>query len=94
MLFRTTTYYETIKDYNVLGIFHGHDHETEIFRWYDIDIYDVPHIRDADVPDKPVRHGFFVVQITSDEMVVAERKSDDTWGLTARKRIQMPVATP
>ena len=89
-----TTYYETIKDYNVLGIFHGHDHETEIFRWYDIDIYDVPHIRDADVPDKPVRHGFFVVQITSDEMVVAERKSDDTWGLTARKRIQMPVATP
>jgi hypothetical protein len=81
-------YYDTIKYRNVVGIFHGHDHETEIFRWQGMDIYDAPHLRDADVPDRPVRHGFFVVQITGDELVVAERKLDDTWGLTARKPIR------
>ena len=89
-----TAYYETIQRCNVLGIFHGHDHQTEIFRWRDLDIYDAPHIRDADVPDKPVRHGFFVVQITGDDMVVAERKWDDTWGLTARKKIQRGTSKP
>ena len=82
------TYYETIKDYNVVGIFHGHDHETDIFRWNGIDIFDAPHIRDADVPDKPVRFGFLVVQIADGQMVVAERKMDDTWGLTARKNLR------
>jgi len=82
-----TKYYETIRDCNVVGIFHGHDHETDIFRWKDIDIYDAPHVRNADAADKPIRHGFFVVQIEDGQLVVAERRIDDTWGLTARKQI-------
>jgi hypothetical protein len=82
-----TRYHEAIRGYNVVAIFHGHDHETDIFRWRDIDVFDAPHIRDADAADKPVRHGFFVVQIDGERMIVAERKLDGTWGLTARKRI-------
>ncbi len=80
-------YFEAVRGHNVVAIFHGHDHETDIFRWHDIDVFDAPHVRDADKPDKPVRHGFFVVQIDCGRMVVAERKLDGTWGLTARKRI-------
>ena len=81
-------YYDTIKDYNVVGIFHGHDHQTDIFRWKDIDIYDAPHVRNADATDKPISHGFFVVQIDGGQLVVAERTIDDTWGLMARKQIR------
>jgi len=81
-------HYETIKDHNIAGIFHGHDHETDIFRWNDIDVFDAPHIRDADATDRPVRFGFFVVQVADGQMVVAERKIDDTWGLTARKNLR------
>lgn len=80
-------YYDAIKDYNVLGIFHGHDHETEIYRWKGLDIFDAPHIRDADNMDKPVRHGLFVVQVEDGQMLVAERKTDGTWGMFKRKAI-------
>ncbi len=80
-------YYDTIKDHSIVGIFHGHDHETDIYRWNGIDIFDAPHIRDADAVDTPVRSGFFVVQIADGQMAVAERKLDGTWGLATRKSL-------
>lgn len=83
---RRTAYYELIKDYNVIAILHGHAHEPLIYQWKGIDVYHPPHFRQKD-PKKngPVTHGFFVFHIQGSELTVAERKLDDTWGMTARK---------
>lgn len=81
-----TAYLGTIKDYNVIGIIHGHGHTAEIYKWSGIDVYHPPHFRqDKPKENGPVTHGFFVFRITADELIVAERKWDDTWGMSARK---------
>jgi predicted phosphodiesterase len=87
-----TNYYNIIKDYNVIGIIHGHAHKPEIYQWNGIDIYHPPHFRqDKPKENGPVTHGFFVFRITADELIVAERKWDDTWGMTSRKKIKSEV---
>lgn len=84
-----TNYYNAIKGYNILGIIHGHAHKPEIYQWNGIDIYHPPHFRqDKPKENGPVTHGFFVFRITADELNVAERKWDDTWGMTAKKKIK------
>lgn len=86
-----TNYYNIIKDYNVIGIIHGHAHKPEIYKWNGIDIYHPPHFRqDKPKENGPVSHGIFVFHITDDELTVAERKSDDTWGMTSRKKFSEP----
>jgi len=62
-------------------------------QWEGIDIYHPPHFKQKDPKknDGPVSHGFFVFHLTADELTVAERKSDDTWGMTSRKKL--PTAT-
>ena len=95
---RRTRYHELIKDQNVIAILHGHAHDPFIYQWEGIDIYHPPHFKQKDTKknEGPVTHGFFVFHITGDELTVAERKSDDTWGMTSRKKLQAgPVkATP
>lgn len=84
-----TNYYALIKDYNVIAILQGHAHESFIYQWNGIDVYHPPHFRQKGSKEMGlVSHGFFVYHITDDEMSVAERKLDDTWGLTARKKIK------
>jgi len=86
---RRTRYHELLKDRNVIAILHGHAHEPFIYQWEGIDIYHPPHFKQKD-PKKnegAVSHGFFVFHLTGDELTVAERKSDATWGMTARKKL-------
>lgn len=75
-------YLEAIRDYNVIGIFHGHSHVCDIYTWNGIDIFNAPHMR-----WDPAREGFLVVNITPQTMTVVERKADGTWGLQKQKKI-------
>lgn len=61
--------------------------------WEGIDIYHPPHFKQKNPKknDGPVSHGFFVFHLTADELTVAERKADDTWGMISRKKL--PTAT-
>ncbi len=82
-------YFALIKDINVIGILHGHSHDTSIYEWNQIDVYHPPHFKqDGPKDTAPVTHGFFVFHITDDELSVAERKLDDTWGMTAKKKFK------
>ncbi len=63
-------YYDVIENYNVIATFHGHCHATMKRKWKGIDTFNIGSARDQK---------FFVVHITGDEMVVAER-SGDGWG--------------
>jgi len=86
-----TLYHNLIKDQNVIGILHGHSHEVSLYQWEGLSIYHPPHFNQKDpLLHGPVTHGFFVFHIVGNELTVAERKSDDTWGLTARKKFQFP----
>jgi predicted phosphodiesterase len=90
---RRIQYDDLIKDQNVMAIIHGHAHIPLIYQWNGIDVYHPPHFRQQ-VPGNgpkntgPVTHGFFVFHITDDELTVAERRADGTWGMTARKSIK------
>ncbi|HEU5070808.1 MAG TPA: metallophosphoesterase [Verrucomicrobiae bacterium] len=89
---RRDQYYDLIKGENVLAIIHGHAHEPLIYQWRGLDVYHPPHFRQK-VPKGgpkntgPVTHGFFVFHITDTELTVAERRLDDTWGMTSRKSL-------
>lgn len=87
-----TNYFALIGDYNIAGILHGHAHEPLIYQWNGIDVYHPPHFRQKGPKESgPVTHGFFVCRVTDDEFFVAERKWDDTWGMTARKKLRRPA---
>ncbi len=78
-------YLAAIKPYNVIAIFHGHAHKPLIYQWEGINIYHPPHYRGDPKKKEIPTHGFFVVHITDNEITVAERKLDDTWGMTSQK---------
>ncbi len=82
-------YYEAIRNYNVIGIFHGHTHTTSIYKWNGIDVYHAPHMEFGGSVAVPVtsKEGFYVVHVTSNRLAVAERKADGTWGLSQSKPI-------
>ena len=83
---RRVQFHELIKDQNVIGILHGHAHEPFIYQWEGLDIYHPPHFQQKDPKlSGPVSHGFFVFHIKGNDLTVAERKLDGTWGMTARK---------
>ncbi|MBM4154440.1 MAG: hypothetical protein FJ221_05360 [Lentisphaerae bacterium] len=73
---------------NVVAILHGHAHHPLIYRWEGIDVYNPPHFRQSEPKATgTVSHGFFVFRVTDDELTVAERRLDGSWGMTARKPI-------
>lgn len=84
-------FYAAIKQYNVIGIFHGHTHTTSIYQWRGIDVYHAPHMQVAGSVSVPVtsNQGFFTVRITSNRLDVAEMKADGTWGLSSSKPIYL-----
>lgn len=94
---RRAQYHDLIKDQNVLAIIHGHAHEPLVYQWEGLDVYHPPHFRQKVPPSGPkntgpVSHGFFVFHITDTELTMAERRLDDTWGMTARKTIKNSAA--
>jgi hypothetical protein len=76
-------FYETIADYNVVAIFGGHNHSTFMNKWRGFDTYNAPR-------GQPLPAGFYVVHIDGDEMTVAARYTNGTWGLTDKKSIGIP----
>ena len=89
-----TTYHDLIKGYDVMAILHGHAHQPFIYQWEGIDVYHPPHLQGDPKKKEPVTHGFFVFHITDNELTVAERKLDGTWGMTARKPLRTPASVP
>lgn len=89
-----TRYYNVIKDYNVIGIFHGHTHVTEIYKWNNVDIFHPPHMQFGGSYSVTVSssQGFFVTHIVSNTMSVVERKADGTWGMNLTKKIYRSYA--
>jgi len=83
-----TQYRDAIKGYNVIGILHGHAHKPLIYKWEGFDVYHPTHFRQDPKKVGPVTHGFFVFHLTAGGLTVAERKLDDTWGLTSKKTLQ------
>lgn len=75
------TFYDAIKNHNVIGILHGHSHAARIYTWRGIDVYNVASTqRDPEVGE------YFVFHITQNEMTVAHRYSDH-WGINTKKAI-------
>ncbi len=72
-------FYSVIKDYNIAGIFHGHDHEVEHYKWKDIDVWS------AGSPQSGSKTGSFLnVTLNSDSLVVKEVSVDNI------KRLNQP----
>jgi hypothetical protein len=70
-------YYDAIKNYNVIAIIHGHT-GTAIYKWKGMDV----------INEGNLGASIFVFHITRDELVVVQRKSNDTWGMSLRKPIR------
>lgn len=88
-------YRKALEGFNVLAILHGHAHKPFIYQWEGYDIYHPPHFRQEKPKENgPVSHGIFVFRITADELTVAERKLDGTWGMTGRKPLKAAAAAP
>jgi len=87
-----TQYRGAIKGYNVAGILNGHAHKSFITTWEGYDVYHPPHFRQTPAKTGPVTHGFFVFRLAGGELSVAERKLDDTWGLTSKKTVKLADA--
>ncbi len=74
-------YYDAIKNYNVIGILWGHSHAVAISTWNGINVFNCGSIGS----------GFMVFHITPDEnLVVAYRNKEDTWGASTKKAISIP----
>jgi hypothetical protein len=74
-------FYDAIKDYNVIAIFWGHSHVSQMLNWKGINTWCVGSGQRDPEPGE-----FFVVNINPKEMIVAERKRDG-WGLVFRIEI-------
>lgn len=65
-------FYETIKDHNIIGIFTGHCHAIEHYKWKGIDIWS------SGSPNKPEgEEEFLWVQVKDDKMVVLGSKGEE-----------------
>lgn len=76
-------YYQVIKDYNIIAIFHGHSHGIEKFEWNSIDIWSV-----GSGQKDPDQGNCIVVQIHNKKMIIAERSANG-WGQTFSKKINL-----
>lgn len=79
--------YQVLKDYNVVGLLHGHSHGRKIYKWNGIDVFDDGTAQDGDA---------FVFRITDGRMFAVNRVGA-AWGtLKLDKSITMgePVSLP
>jgi hypothetical protein len=72
--------YQVLKNYNVIGLLHGHSHGRKIYKWNGIDVFDDGTAQNGDL---------FVFRITEGRMFMANRVGD-AWGtLNLEKAIDM-----
>jgi cytolysin (calcineurin-like family phosphatase) len=71
---------DAIAAYNVVGIFHGHLHDTRKYEWNGIDVFMGSSARDGNL---------LVVEFEGDQMKVGAREGD-RWGYTFTKTISVP----
>ncbi len=76
-------FYDRIKEYNVIGIFHGHSHTTSMYAWNGFDVYSVPAAQSQSGAGK-----FLAVNIKGNNITVAERVGD-AWGMSRRKAVSI-----
>ena len=62
--------YQAIKDYNVIGLLHGHTHGRKIYKWHGLDVFDDGTAQNGDI---------FVFRIAEGRMFMANRVGD-AWG--------------
>ncbi len=63
-------YYQAIKDYNVIAIFNGHNHEQQHLQWHGLDAF---------IAGKAADGNFLVVHVSADHMTIAGRTRQG-WG--------------
>jgi len=71
------TYYEAIKDYNVIAILHGHSHVLATYEWRGIDVYDIGTGKSGH---------WAVMQITDAELIFASRNRLG-WAIVTKKAL-------
>ena len=67
-------FHSVIRDYNIIAIFHGHEHVVNHYRWRNIPVWCV-----GSTQKSPKTGEYMVVHITDDQIKVTERK-EGTWG--------------
>lgn len=58
-------FYSLIKDYNIAGIFHGHDHAIEHYKWKGIDVWSAGSPQSGDKTGK-----FLIVTLNRDSLAI------------------------
>ncbi|SHF92415.1 Por secretion system C-terminal sorting domain-containing protein [Mariniphaga anaerophila] len=76
-------YYNVIKDYNIIAIIHGHEHEQFFGKWNGIDIINLPHYDDVK------ETGFCAINITGTELKAAMYNTKSGWMETFQKDITL-----
>ncbi len=78
-------YYNAIKDYNVIAIISGHEHDHSFEQWEGIDVINLPHYDDNIMGE----NGFAVINITGNKLNAAfySTKEDDWFGDVLQKEI-------
>ena len=81
-------FFEAVKDYNVLCLFHGHSHAAAIYQWRGLTV-----IADGSTarPEHPPGD-FFVVRITRNEFIAAHRLPEE-WGVCISEPLPARPAT-
>ena len=80
----STAFYNTVAPYNVIGLFHGHDHSAASYTWNGLSVYR---------PGSPTKGtaSFLVVHVTDTAVTVDQRYWDsDTWGFHDGRTIMTP----
>lgn len=73
------SFYNIIKNYNIVAMFHGHGHvqELQISQWNGFNVYNVA----------TFHKGYFMVaHLRADGLVVAECTGEDSWGVISHKK--------
>lgn len=78
-------FYDVIKNYNIIGIFWGHSHASNITKWRDIDVYNVGAMQQDEGPGT-----YMVCNISNNKMTVAVRCGSGKWNETSQKSISRP----
>lgn len=82
------TFYDAIKDYNVVALIHGHFHSSNHAKWNNLDDYLVGSPKD-------VIHRFLVVNITDTTFKISSWDYNrERWDWKHAKAIPQPAATP
>jgi cytolysin (calcineurin-like family phosphatase) len=75
------TFYNIIKNYNIVAIFHGHVHipELQMTQWQGFDVYNVGTFHTGK---------FTVAHLRPDGFAVAEYTDEDSWGVVSLKNFK------